>query len=328
MVEPDYSKIPGAERLLRLWGLLEYLGEHSEVPLAELAEVFGVKPSQVRADLRSLAKVETPGQVGFYLIDLDLDALDDDEVRLTIADDITIPSQLNDDEIIPIVASLRALVESEFLAAQPDRAAVVASALAKLEAVAGPRARALDVRLPATPNTGVAVTISNAITNGHRLALDYINSDHTVTRREADPVVVITQDRHTYLRAWCHFRAEPRVFRLDRILSAVELPEPVDAKLVAAVTRASDIASETAQAGTLDAVLTLAPAARWMAEELPGEVTELPDGQFNLRLRVASPKWLESLLLAVAPHVIAVDPPELAARVSKSAKAALANYSR
>lgn len=324
---PPVIKTPGAERLIRLWGLLVYLGHHAAVPVDTLAAEFNVTRAQIRKDLHTLAGVETPGQLGFYLVDLDFDALEeDDEVRLKIGAPVTIPMHFTDDDVAPLIAGLQALAESEFVGAMPDRAEVVFSALAKLMAIAGPQAHSLDLKLPSTPNPQVAQTIAKAILTGQRLAIDYVNADDTVSRREIDPAVVITQDRHAYLRAWCYYRDEPRVFRLDRILGVAPLDSPVDQTKVSAVTRDSDIAGETASAGTLAAVLTLAPGARWLAEELPGRVIDLPDGSFELHLQVVSQSWLESLLLGVAPHVLAIKPPELAVSVSASAAAALAQY--
>jgi proteasome accessory factor C len=312
---------------MRLWGLLVYLGHHSAVPLDTLAAEFGVTRAQIRKDLLTLAGVETPGQLGFYLVDLDFDALEeDDEVRLKIGAPVTIPMHFTDDDVAPLIAGLQALAESEFVGAMPDRAEVVFSALAKLMEIAGPQANALDLKLPITPNPQVAQTIAKAILTGQKLAIDYVNSDDTVSRREIDPAVVITQDRHAYLRAWCYYRDEPRVFRLDRILAVAPLELPVDQERVSAVTRDSDIAGETASAGTLTAKLTLAPSARWLAEELPGQVVDFPDGTFELNLQVVSQSWLQSLLLGVAPHVLRIEPPELALAVAKSGATALANY--
>jgi proteasome accessory factor C len=281
----------------------------------------------MRKDVLTLADVETPGQLGFYLVDLDLDALEhEDEVRLKIGAPVTVPLHFTEDDVLPLLAGLKALADSDFVTGIPDRAAVVAAALEKLEATAGPGARAIDLRLPPAPNAQVAALIASAIARGRRLAIDYVNSDDTVTTREVDPVVVITQDRHNYLRAWCYYRNQPRVFRLDRILSVVELPLPIDRQKVGAVTRASDIAAEAASAGTLVAELTLSPPARWVAEEIPGEITDLPDGSFIIKLKAASPAWLESLLLGIAPHVLRVEPVSLATRVADAAHAALSNY--
>jgi proteasome accessory factor C len=55
-------------------------------------------------------------------------------------------------------------------------------------------------------------------------------------------------------------------------------------------------------------------------------VRDLPDGSFEVRLRVTNPAWLRRLLLSNAPDVLAVDPPDVAADVAASARAALTAY--
>jgi proteasome accessory factor C len=64
-----------------------------------------------------------------------------------------------------------------------------------------------------------------------------------------------------------------------------------------------------------------------VAEEVPVEsVRDLPDGSFEVRLRVTNPAWLQRLLLTNAPHVISVEPADLAGEVAATAAAALAAY--
>jgi len=325
--KPPQSRTAGGERLMRLWGMLVYLGHHSHVSLETLAHEFGITKNQAEKDVKALSDVETPGQTGFYLVDLDYEALDEDkEVRLKIGAPVTIPMHFADDDVAPLIAGLQALKDSEFVGSIPDRVEVVDSALHKLKEIAGPQADALDLKLPQVPNPLVAQILAKSIMAGQRISIEYVTTDDVVTRRDVDPVVVVTQDRHAYLRGYCYFRKQPRVFRLDRILKVTPLEMPVDQKNVATVTRDSNIAKEAAMAGSFDATVVLGPGARWLAEELPAYVYDLPDGNFEVHLQVASRHWLEGLLLGVAPHVLSVTPPELALDVANMAQTALANY--
>jgi len=318
---------PGGERLQRLWGMLAYLGHHNPVPLATLADEFGINQRQARADVKFLGDVETPGHTGFVMAELDWLALEEDnEVRLKLSGPMTIPMHFADDDVAPLIAALQALEASDFVGATADRVEVVRSTLAKLRQIAGPQADALDLQLPVVPNPAVAQIIAKAIQAGQRLSIEYVDNDDTVTRRDVDPVAVVTQDRHTYLRGWCYFRKAPRVFRLDRILKVVPLELPVDQAKVSEVAKDSDIARETASAATSTAVLTLAPAARWLAEELPGDYFNLPNGNIQVNVKVTSRSWLEGLLLGIAPMVLNIEPSELAFEVSNIAQAALKNY--
>ena len=326
-------KVASGERLLRLWGLLVYLANHPYVPLAQLAQEFDESPSQLRKDLALLAGIETPDNVGFYLIDLDFDALDDENlVNLTLADQARIPIQLPNHEIAPIIAGLNALSESAYVRTDPGRKQVIANAVTKLAAKVSSGSNAVEVQIPTAENSQVENVLAEAITNQQQLSIEYVNSDEVVTNRIVDPGVIVTQNRHAYLRAWCHSRDEPRAFRLDRILSATPLGsppkrQPACKQHLAAISRNADIATETATQGAFDAVITLAPAARWLAEEMPGKVQELGDGRFSLALRVTSRSWIIRLLLGVAPLVLDVEPKELALEVARRAQAALANYS-
>jgi proteasome accessory factor C len=55
-------------------------------------------------------------------------------------------------------------------------------------------------------------------------------------------------------------------------------------------------------------------------------VRDLPDGSFEVRLRVTNPAWLQRLLLTNAPHVLSVEPADVARDVAAAAVDALAAY--
>ena len=75
------------------------------------------------------------------------------------------------------------------------------------------------------------------------------------------------------------------------------------------------------------ATIRFAPRARWFAEEVPVEsVRNLPDGDFEVTLRVTNPGWLRSSLIRLAPLVRSVSPGALAAEVADAANGALALY--
>jgi len=320
-------KVAGTKRILRLWDLLVYLDKHPYLPLTKLAADFGETPKQLRKDLALLAGIETPDNVGFYLIDLDFDALDEEGlVKLTLTAPTRIPLQLNDEEVAPIIAGLKAIAETAYVQTDTSRKEVVQSAITKLAAKSGTGSDAVEVKIPTSANSQVANIIAAAIANQQQLNIEYVNHDDVVTTRIVDPAVIVTQNRHAYLRAWCHNRDKPRAFRIDRILSATPQANQAHPDHLTAISRDADIGKETATHGAFDVVITLAPAARWLAEELPGQVKELGDGRFSLALHVTSEAWIIRLLLGVAPLVLDVQPPELAAAVAQQAQAALANY--
>lgn len=145
--------------------------------------------------------------------------------------------------------------------------------------------------------------MSSALANRHRLRVRYVTSSDVVSEREIDPVALHTQDAYSYLLAWCHRAQGQRTFRLDRLLAATELDVP---------TGDHDLPTEVDFTPTGDAPLatiTFASPARWVAEQVPVEkVRNLPDGAFEVSLRVTNPVWLRRLLLEHARHVLAVAP--------------------
>jgi proteasome accessory factor C len=318
------------DRLVRLLGLVAYLDGHGPVPVADLAARFGVSEAQIRDDVDQLWVTGTPGYWPDDLIDFDADAVERGVVHLIESRGLTRPLRLGTREAVALVAALRALLDSAPVQADAERSGLVASVLGKLTAATGEAASAVDVRLGHDGDPGVVQAVTSALLQRRVLRLRYVTASDVTGERDVDPARLITQDGAAYLLAWCRRAHGRRTFRLDRVLAATVLDEPADAASVALADAEVDVAAAAAAAGGTRAPLvtiTLASPARWLAEQLATEsVTELVDGAFALRLRVANPAWLRGLLLAAAPDVLAVDPPDVAADAAASARAALAAY--
>lgn len=316
------------DRLVRLLGLVAFLDGAGPVRVEELADRFGVTPRQVREDVDALWVSGTPGYMPDDLIDFDAFSLEDGVVTLTQARGMTRPLRLGTREAVALVAALRAMHASPAVQADRRRAAVVASALDKLTAATGEAAGAVDVQLEGDGDPQVVAAVTTALAEGRRLHLRYVNAADVTTERDVDPLRLLTQDGAMYLVGWCLRVDGRRTFRVDRILDAHVLEEPVAERDVAvAGDLGADVWASVAHRGAPAATLRLASAARWVAEEVPAEsVHDLPDGTVEVRLRVTNPAWLRRLLLANAPDVVAVDPPDVAHDVAQSARAALAAY--
>jgi proteasome accessory factor C len=316
------------DRLVRLLGLVAYLDGAGPVRVEDLAERFGVSPRQIREDVDALWVSGTPGYWPDDLIDFDAEAAERGVVRLTEARGMTRPLRLGTREAVALVAALRAMHESPLVLADPDRAAVVTSALEKLTAATGEAASAVDVRLAGDGDPKVVAEVTAALAAGRRLRIRYVNASDVVGEREVDPVRLLTQDESSYLVAWCHRVGGRRTFRMDRVLEATVLDVLVEPReLDVEVDFAASIAADAAAGGAGSATVVLASPARWVAEEVPVErVVDQPDGSFEVRLRVTNPAWLRRLLLANAPDVVSVEPGDVADDVASAARRALAAY--
>ncbi|WP_285104822.1 WYL domain-containing protein [Promicromonospora sp. MEB111] len=313
------------DRLLRLLGIVAYLDGAGPVSVADLAGRFGTTPAQIQKDVDALWVSGTPGYWPDDLIDFDAASIDRGVVHLTEARGMTRPLRLGTREAVALVAALRAMKATDAVQADPARSAVVESALRKLTDATGEAASAVDVRLAPGGDKQVVAAISSALTNRHRLRIRYVTSSDVVSEREVDPVRLHTQDEFAYLAAWCYRAQAPRTFRVDRILEATETDVPVQAH--PGQEPEIDFGALFAGGSSPLATIRFAPRARWFAEEVPVEsVRNLPDGDFEVTLRVTNPGWLRSTLIRLAPLVRSVSPEILADDVAGAATAALALY--
>lgn len=310
------------ERLIRLLGMVAYLDRHPGVPVEDVATHFAVAPEQVLRDVDTLWVSGTPGYWPDDLIDFDADSLESGMLRLTQSRGMTRALRLGTREAVALVAALRALRESVGDLLEPAERDVLASTLETLTAATGEAAATVDVQLAVEGSAEVVAAARTALREGRRLRLRYVNAADTVSERDVDPWQLLTGDEHSYLQAWCHNVAGERLFRLDRILGATVLDMPVatQAGPVRDLTFRPSEAHERIE-------LELDGHARWVAEQLPVDrATDLPDGGFRVALRVASPAWLEHLLLRLAPHVRDVEPVDVALEAAAAARRALAAY--
>ena len=125
--------------------------------------------------------------------------------------------------------------------------------------------------------------------------------------RVVEPRAITRVGDATYLDAWCHTAHGDRAFRLDRIVAASELAEPVSERAA----QPRDLAGGwfRGDGETVAVTLRLQPAAQWVPEYYP--VTDGhpgPDGTLDVVIDVASESWLQQLLFRVAPHASVIAP--------------------
>ena len=311
-----------SDRVVRLLGMIAFLDRHEGASVDELARQFGVSTQQVMADVDTLWVSGTPGYLPYDLIDFDFSSYQRGVVRLTESRGMTRPLRLSAREGVALVAALRALDAGLGGALDDERAQVVRSALAKLTAAVGDAAGTVDVSLTLAAAPAVASALATALREGRRLHVRYVNAADVASEREVDPIRLVTDTDRSYLLGWCHAVEGERLFRVDRILSARVLDVPAEQHPVppggGEFVPGDDGALVT---------LHLTSHGRWVAESTPvQEVRNLPDGSFEIDLRIVSPAWLRHLVLQAADDVLAVRPASVAADVAQVARAALAAY--
>ncbi|HTW14149.1 MAG TPA: WYL domain-containing protein [Nocardioides sp.] len=315
----------------RLLTLVPYLNVRGPVPLQEAARDLGVTPRQLLSDLKVLLMCGLPGGYPDDLIDVDLDALQDPDgdgvIRVSNADYLARPMRLTPTEASAVIVALRALRNG----AGAETREIVDRALAKLEAAAaeGSDVPRIDPGQDAadTDQALLATRLQEAADRRRQVLLTYyVPSRDEESERRVDPRGVVTANGFSYLDAWCHSAEAPRLFRLDRISRAEVLDDPIRTEPEAPRDLADGLFARSEE--TTRVTLRLAPQARWVVEYYPVEdVRTLVDGSTEVDLLVADRRWLDRLLLRLAPYASIVRPAEFTDSFTAAAQAALRLYS-
>ena len=170
-------------------------------------------------------------------------------------------------------------------------------------------------------------TVRQALEAGCQLHIGYVvPSRDERTERDVDPLRLVTAEGHSYLEAWCHRVQDMRLFRLDRVVAAQQLDQPVGSH--PELTR-RDLSAGLFQPGQDDLVATLEldASAAWIAEYYSTEeVTQIGDGRLRVRLRVGDEGWLRRLTLRQGGRVRIMEPAGLGADIASTARRALEAY--
>ncbi len=318
------------DQVARLLTLVPFLHARGQVRLEDAAAALGVPAAQLVKDLKVLLMCGLPGGYPDDLIDVDLDGLEGPEadgvIRVSNADYLARPLRLSPTEATAIIVALRALRNG----ARDETREVVDRALAKLEAAAaqGSGAPRIDPGdEPAAPDESrLRRTLQDAADRGRQVRLTYfVPSRDEESERTVDPRGVVTAHGFAYLDAWCHSAEAPRLFRLDRIHEAEVLDAAIETPAEAPRDLGDGIFARSSD--TTLATLRLAPSARWVVEYYPvEEVRTLRDGSLEVDLLVADERWLQRLLLRLAPHASVVSPPEFTQKFTAAAQDALGLY--
>lgn len=288
---------------------------HPGATVIDAEATFGVPHGTIERWVGMLNFCGLPGLGGGALIEADIFG---DEIAVRMADELKAPMRLTAAEALLLVLAGEAV-----LAALPDEAPALRSALDKVRATTGIGGEAA-VHLAEegavwTAPLREAIDQDRQVTFRYHRRADEVEGDRTV-----DPWQLLVRDGHWYLQAYDVDRAAPRTFRLDRMVAvavsehtrtrrppAKGLPEP---------------AYEPGEAD-LRVELELAPGARWVAEAVePTEIVELGEGRLRVVLHTPATAWLRRLLLSAGIGARVMEPPALADEVRDAARRAIARY--
>lgn len=198
----------------RLYALVEELRASAPASRTakELSEVYEVSTRTIERDILALQEAGVPirgaaGRRGGYSID---PARTLPPVNFTPAEALAVAIALADNAS-PFAAAGRAARNKVLAAMSAD----------DLDAT---RAMAERVKRYSRPETAdpphVPMNVQRAIAEQLVVAIDYLDRNSVGSRREVEPVGVLSLDDDWYLVGWCRLRDDARTFRLDRIHGA------------------------------------------------------------------------------------------------------------
>lgn len=331
-MSPRRTVRPAAARLRRLLVMLPWLMEQREVPVATMAERFGLTEAELVADLELASLCGLPPFVD-EMIDV---FIDDGTVFAGVPRVFTRPLRLTAPEGFALVAAGRAAMQLP----GAERTGALGRALSKLAAALGD---AIPTDAPAAgvdaspgaehladdvvvdlPRPPVTDDVSAAVAASERVRISYWTpARDELTEREITPRAVFAQEGHWYAVADDHRSGQERVFRLDRIdawartgtideARAVDIPAP-------GAWFADDPDLEVA-------TLRLGPQARWIVERYPTRSVAEVDGATVVELAVTNERWLARLLVRLGPDGTLVEPPRWRGLAADAAGELLARY--
>ena len=178
----------------------------------ELAGLYEVSTRTVERDILALQEAGVPiwgaaGRRGGYSID---PARTLPPINFTPAEALAVAIVLADDSG-PFSAAGRTARHKVLAAMSADD-------------LAATRALAQRVRRYSRPDRAdpphVPIVVQRAIAEQLVVAIDYLDRNSVGTRREVEPVGVLSLDEDWYLVGWCRLRNDARTFRLDRVQGA------------------------------------------------------------------------------------------------------------
>ncbi len=308
------SAPPAQDRLARLLAIVPWVAAHDGPSISEVCDRFGVRESDLLADLDLLFLCGIHPFTPDTLIEVDVA---DGRVWIRFADYFRRPLRLTPPEGLALLGAGAALAvlpgsgPSSGATGQSDTPGALSRALAKLSDVLGVGSdEALDMTLGAV--TPVVLDALRSAANDHRkVEIDYYSFGRDGrSRRIIHPWRIHNTAGQWYATAWCEQADGQRLFRVDRVraaevLDATFVPPP-SAVPPASAARVQDLYQPEPSAPLV--VLDLAPPAHWVAEQYPNEGVELrPDGRLRVRLRSSQRAWLERVLLRAGTDATIVE---------------------
>ena len=206
-------------RTARLLDLVPYLNTHQGISLKDLAQRFDVTTTQMSSDLTTLWMCGLPGYTPLELMDLEFES---GYVTIRNAPTLSKPRSISFDEAVALLLGLDLLagsIDSE----RTDLLEAIENLKSRISKLLG-----IPITFKATPKSSptIEATLREVIKKNLFAIIKYhsLYRDE-ISERKIQPLEIVENSSHLYLRAFCFTAGAMRDFRMDRIIAADTLLE-------------------------------------------------------------------------------------------------------
>lgn len=301
-----------AGRINRLLAMLPWVIGNPAVSVDEVCERFGYTRSELIRDLDTVFVCGLPGYGPGDLMDA---SIDDDEIVVEMADYFSRPLRLTAPEALGILASGKAVQSAGSGGDALDRA------IEKLERMLLPEgAEAVVIDIPEPKLVG---ELRRAAVEGRVMQIDHTSIASGERRtRDIEPWAVFTTMGNWYVSAYCRSAIAERVFRIDRIRTAMPTgerftPDPAPHQATIRYTPGDDDVHVT---------IRLRGEARWVAEYYPVDVIDDGSDAMTIQMSVGDAAVAARLLIRLGGNAEIVDGSEAAVATANLRSRILERY--
>lgn len=302
-----------AGRLTRILAMLPWVIAHPGAPVDEVCGRFGYTRAELVRDLQLIFVCGLPGYGPGDLIYADIE---DDRVVVETADYFADAPRLSPAEALALLASGMTVLASG------QGSDELASAVDKLGSALFPEGEPLAIDVEAEPELVTVLRRAAADTEAVEIVYSSLGRGET-TERVVEPWAVFSSLGNWYLRAHCRRAGGERVFRVDRIRRA----SPTGTRFTPPPESPSTEIAYSPSEDDVVAEISLAPAARWVAEYYPVEVVDDRPEELRIRFWAYDPGVAAGLLLRLGPDASLIEGDEVRSALDELRQRLLARYS-
>ena len=280
-------------RINRLLAMLPWVIANPGCSVTEVCRRFDYTESYLIKDLNTVFVCGLPGYGPGDLMDA---SIDDDEIVIEMAEYFARPLRLTAPEALGILASGKAVQSAGLGGEALDRATV------KLERTLLPGgAEAVVVDIPEPILVG---ELRTATIDGTVMRIDHTSIASGIAKtRDIEPWSVFTTLGNWYVSAFCRSAGAERVFRVDRIRTAVPTgdrftPDPTSRDATIRYTPGDDDVHVT---------ILLSGDAKWVADYYPVDVIDDGLGTMTIQMSVGDAAVAARLLIRLGSSAEVLD---------------------